>query len=464
MFLYFHFSSDFSIESFLHRNVERSKNAKYHNSRGRGRGARMANYRNYDKRRQNVVSTNGLFSDGVGKVQRKNKRKSIRQPDHGASLAVPADDGSETESDVELIGFEGVPEQRMEHYHIDLTDDNDDDDSIVESNAVEQRDVPAASPQASSNGASERDSLQNQSPAAFVEPQLQPGCLPHEMLQAMPRDLLDEMLTTMTTIRQHQTIAQHHMANNIASDPSAERDHTTIPTEPELPEQPNEAPAQRQSIRRLENEYELISIGQEGNSYTGAVCNFCGYLVENSILNRQVLDAHRRICQKLPVELVSTTTQRVTSHDIDTVTSTQPILASIVQCFMCGIQSDRPHFDIDTSFARYSRAPLADIICLSLLPEHNTPGESDQVCSECFTLINQFDSATLAVGSVRYRIHQKLAERQALLNVGHHSAAEAETEIQNGQAIGNIEAQDYEQVPSIDGGAVDSESDENIAA
>lgn len=259
------------------------------------------------------------------------------------------------------------------------------------------------------------------SPEPFHHPDIQPSLRPEEILDAMPRDVLDTMLATMAELHQRG----QHPTNNNAIDAVAERANLHTGTEPEPRQHLNGDPAPAQLIRRLENDFELVHVGRDGGSYTGAMCNFCGYMIENGILSRRVLNEHRIMCQRLPIELVTTTTQRVTRHDIDTVTSTQPIRPCIVQCFMCGMHSDRPHFDLHASRARYSREPIADVLWPILAPEYSTPVESDQVCSECFTLINQFDSAVLTVVSVRNKIEEKLAERRSMASAGHETADDA---------------------------------------
>lgn len=411
---------------------------------GRGRGMKI-NTNEFCLR--NIITAIGISPESVNRGKQKQSKPQPEYQEVPSQQEVPADLEPGNEPDVELIGFERIPEQTSNHNFIDLTDDNE----------IEPVQSPQSLLQPTLDGSRSDSLLYNQSLGIFVQPDThyQPNNVSQEMLQAMPREILDDMLTTMTTIHRHNTVIKQNMTNsNLRSSPTSEQKSS---------QQSKEFSAQRQLIRRLDNEYELISIGQKGDSYTGAVCNFCGYIVENSALNRRALDAHRQICQQLPIELISATTQRVTRNDINIVTSAQPIMASIAHCFMCNIQSDRPHFDISTSFARYSREPLVDIMILALGSDYGTPSVDAQVCSECFTLINQFDSATLAMNSIRSKIHQKLANRQSLPIV-QSDDAKTDAEIQNKcrrNGIGNDAGEDYGQLTFVDGGVIDSENDEN---
>lgn len=152
--------------------------------------------------------------------------------------------------------------------------------------------------------------------------------------------------------------------------------------------------------------YQMIHLGDPGTD-TGVLCELCGYICENTALNRQVLDAHRRACQPPAVNLITTTTE--SSIHPSFVSTTEP-MTTVARCYVCGGESNRPHFDLHTSLTRYTQKPITEMI--ERFGAENAPTYGgERICIECFHLVNEFDSSILSAVQMGRRIEQRFLEQ-----------------------------------------------------
>lgn len=137
-----------------------------------------------------------------------------------------------------------------------------------------------------------------------------------------------------------------------------------------------------------------ITYNQAGVMHNGAVCQLCDYICPNG--GHQELREHRRNCQVSSVNLI-------------TVNTRPQALEPVCICFVCCKSSNRPHFNLQTTQTMFSSMNLIRTLELLTDLQSSKITGMDQICSECFNLINKYDEAATAAIQIKHQIDQRVA-------------------------------------------------------